>query len=115
MLILLTALFLTSPPDAGKLTADLLVTNQPGTVFMRWQQGEKLTLQNVKTARRGEPVAAFVLLTSCSPDKQGNCDVRANMVLIDPHGNVYGESKDSKVWVGKAPPPRAPASWGSST
>jgi hypothetical protein len=104
MLNLLTALLLAASPNAKTLTADLLVTNQPGTVFMRWEQGQKFELSNVKMARRGEPVAALVLFSGCRPNKEGNCDVKMDMVVLDPTGRVYGESKDTEVWVGKAAP-----------
>jgi hypothetical protein len=58
----------------------------------------------VKTARRREPLAAFVVLSGCSRDKQGHCDVRARLLLVDPLQKEYGEPNDSKVWVGKPPP-----------
>src|SRR5262245_34627317 len=106
MLDVLTALLLAASTDAGALTANLLVTNQPGTVVMRLQQGEKLELSNIKTARRGEPIAAFVLFSDCRPGEDGKCDVRMNMTVVDPNGKVYGESKESEVWSGKAPPTR---------
>jgi len=104
MLMLLAGLLLAASADPKQLTADLLVTNQPGTVFMRWQQGEKFELANVKTARRGEPIAALVLFSACGRDKQGNCDLRMDMVVVDPAGRIYGESKDTEVWAGKAAP-----------
>jgi len=104
MLMLLAGLLLAESPVAQKLTANLLVTNQPGTVFMRRQQGATFELANVKTARRGEPIGALVLFSACGRDKQGSCDVRMDMVVLDPSGKVYGESKDTEVWVGKAAP-----------
>jgi hypothetical protein len=41
-------------PKAGLLKADLLVTNQPGTVFLRWQQGKpfELALRSSASATR---------------------------------------------------------------
>lgn len=105
MLGLLATLLLAGSPEAKGLTADLLVTNQPGTVFSRWREGQRLEPSSVKTARRGEPVAALVLFSGCQANKQGQCDVRMSMLVEDPAGKVYGESKDSEVWVGKAPPP----------
>jgi hypothetical protein len=104
MLNLLTAFVLAASPTAKALTADLLITNQPGTVFMRWQLGQKFELPNVTTARRGEPVAALVLFSECRPSKEGKCDVRMDIVVLDPTGTVYGESKDTEVWVGKEAP-----------
>ena len=104
MLMVLASLVLAGSANAKPLTAELLVTNQPGTVFMRWEQGAKFELANVKTARRGEPIGALVLFSGCAPDKQGSCDVRMDMAVLDPTGKVYGESKDTEVWVGKTAP-----------
>src|SRR5258706_5395531 len=102
MLMSTTVLLLAGLLAEKKLTADLFVTNQPGTVFMRWQQGRPVELSSVKTARRGEPIAALVLFSECAGDKQGNCDVRMNIVVLDPAGKVYGEAKDTEVWSGRA-------------
>ena len=104
MLSLWLALVVAASPASKGFAADLLVTNQPGTVFMRWQQGESFQLPNVKTARRGEPIAALVLLSGCAADKQGKCDVRMDMVITDPNGKTYGQTKDEEVWVGKPAP-----------
>jgi hypothetical protein len=104
-MFLLSLAFLAASTQVGKgLTADLVVTNQPGTLFMRWQKGESFELPNVKTARRGEPVAALVLFSGCVGDKQGQCDVRMDMTILDPAGKTYGESKDAEVWTGKPAP-----------
>ncbi len=100
----LVTLLLAQPVQAGSLTADLLVTNEPGTVFLRREQGESFAPSNVKTARRGEPVAAFILFSDCQPDDEGDCDVRVDMVVESPMGEVYGESRDAEVWTGSAPP-----------
>jgi hypothetical protein len=109
MLVLaMVVLLLAEPAAAQSLTADLLVTNKPGTVFMRWEQGAKFELPNVKIARRGEPIGALVLFSGCAPDTQGNCDVRMDMTVLAPTGKVYGESKDTEVWTAKpAPSPGA--------
>lgn len=104
MFTLMTVLLLAGPPKAGQLTAELLVTNQPGTVFMRWQQGDKLELSNVRSARRGEPVAALVLFAGCTGDQRGHCDLVMDMLVLDPAGKVYGEMKGAEVWVDKPPP-----------
>jgi hypothetical protein len=104
MLMLLSGLLLAGVPEAKQFTANLLLTNQPGTLFMRWQQGQRVDLANVQTARRGEPIAAVVLFSACGRDAQGKCEVRMDMAVLDPGGKVYGESKDTEVWVGKAAP-----------
>jgi hypothetical protein len=104
MVMLMACLLLAASPDPKPLTAELLVTNQPGTVMMRLEQGENFKLANVKMARRGEPIAAFVVFSACGRDKEGNCDLRMDMVILDPGGKVYGESKGTEVWVGKAAP-----------
>ncbi len=104
MLTLCLALLASLPAASKGLTADLMVTNQPGTVFLRWKQGEPFQLANVKTARRGEPIGAMVLFSGCAADKQGHCDVRMDMLITDPNGKTYGESKGEEVWVGKPAP-----------
>src|SRR5687767_12925904 len=103
-MIILSAILMLAVPTPAKLTADLLVTNQPGTVMMRKQMGTKIDLANIATVRRGEPIAALVLFSSCAADEKGDCDVRMDMTVVDPAGNVYGESKDTEVWVGKPGP-----------
>jgi hypothetical protein len=103
-MIMSTTVLLAGLLAEKRLMADLFVTNQPGSVFMSWRQGRTVELSSVKTARRGEPVAALVLFSECAGDKQGNCDVRMDMVILDPAGKVYGESKDTEVWSGKAAP-----------
>ncbi|MCM2257879.1 MAG: hypothetical protein NDJ94_19775 [Vicinamibacteria bacterium] len=90
------------------MTASLVVTNQPGTLFMRWQEGRDLQISNVKRARRGEPLAAIVLFSGCAADPSGRCNVTMDMTVFDPHGGKYGEASDTEVWVGKpAPKPGA--------
>jgi hypothetical protein len=49
----LIALLLAASPAPKTLTADLVVTNQPGTLFLHWKQGQSFELSNVKTARPG--------------------------------------------------------------
>jgi hypothetical protein len=104
MLMLLEILFLAGSQGAQPLTADLLVTNQPGTAFLRSEKGERVELASVKTARRGEPIGALVLFSGCAPDKYGGCNVRMDIALLDPTGKVYGEAKDQEIWVDKPPP-----------
>lgn len=104
MLALLTGVLLAGLAESNPFTAELLLTNKPGTLFMRWEQGEKVALPNVETARRGERMAAVVLFSGCGRDAQGHCDVRMDMVVLDPAGKTYGESKDTEVWVGRAAP-----------
>jgi len=104
MLALVAGCLLAGAPSTATFAASLLVTNQPGTLFMRWEQGEKLELANVEKARRGEPIAALILFSGCGPDKQGNCNVTTDIAVLDPSGKVYGESKQTEVWVGKPPP-----------
>lgn len=43
-----------------QLAVDLMLTHQPGTVFMSWEQGNPVTAPSVSTARRGEPVVRAV-------------------------------------------------------
>ena len=78
MFALFAGWLLAGAPGKAAFTASLLVTNQPGTLFMRWEQGEKIHLANVQNARRGEPIAALTLFSECEPDKQGNCNVTAS-------------------------------------
>jgi len=103
MLVLLTGMLL-AVPGTTQLTADLVLTNQPGTVFMRWEQGERVKVASVDTARRGEPIATLLMFSGCGRNKQGNCDVRMDIVVLDPAGSVYGESKNIEVWVERAAP-----------
>ena len=103
-MVAMVLLALAAGPSAGALKADLLVTNQPGTVLLGFKQRKPFQLENVKAARRGEPVAALVLLSACASDKTGNCDVRMDIVVLDPKGKTYGESKDEEVWTGKPAP-----------
>lgn len=90
---------------ASRLTADLVLTNQPGTVFMSWEQGSRITVPSVSSARRGEPIATLLTFADCAPNKGGNCDVKMDIRVYDPTGKVYGETKGTEVWVDKAPPP----------
>jgi len=103
MLSLLICL-LVAPAGDAPIGAKLLLTNRPGTLFMRWQQGEKPDLPNVEVARRGERIAAVILFSSCSRDSSGTCDLWMDMTILDPAGKTYGQSKDTELWVGKAPP-----------
>ena len=91
-------------PNAAEFTASLLVTSKPGALFMRWEQGERPELTSVQKARRGEPIAALILFSGCGADKQGHCNVTTDIAVLDPSGKVYGESKQTEVWVGKPPP-----------
>ena len=104
MLALVAGWLLAGAPTTAAFTASLLVTNQPSTLFMRWEQGEKIELPNVQKARRGEPIAALLLFSGCGADRSGNCDVKADIVVLDPSGKVYGESKSTEVWVGRPAP-----------
>jgi hypothetical protein len=56
---LLVAILLAHPVQAGPFAADLLVTNQPGVVFLRWKQGTSLELSNVKTDRPKPNLTGF--------------------------------------------------------
>lgn len=105
MIGLVMCLLLAASPPPPTLTADLLVTNQPGTAFLASEKGEKLELTSVETARRGEPIGALVVFSGCAPDKYGGCNVRTDITVLDPTGKVYGEAKGTEVWVDKPPPP----------
>jgi hypothetical protein len=100
----IAVLLVLAAPEAKPLTAEMLITNQPGALFMRWQQGDKGLLPNVQTARRGEPMAAVVLFSACGSDAKGNGNVTMDMTVLDPSGKVYGEMKGTEVWVGKVAP-----------
>jgi hypothetical protein len=43
-----------------QLAVDLMLTSQPGTVFMSWEQGNHVTVPTVSAARRGEPIATLL-------------------------------------------------------
>jgi hypothetical protein len=105
MFVLAAAYLLAGAPGSPTFTATLLVTNQPGTLFLRREQGQKLELASVENARREEPVAALILFAGCGSDKQGHCNVATDITVLDPAGKVYGESKGTEVWIGKPPPP----------
>lgn len=104
MLATVFSLLLAGAPATTPLSADLLVTNKPGILFFRWQHGEKAELPNVGTARRGEPLAAVAWFAGCAADSKGECNTTMDLVILDPAGIRYGESKGLELWVGKPAP-----------
>jgi hypothetical protein len=90
----------------GGLRAALIVTDKPDAFFEAWGHGGKnIPMGSCVEAKKGQPVVAAVVISRCSVNPTGHCNVVGDYALKAPSGKDYAESKQVHLWVDKMPPP----------
>ncbi len=101
-----------SKPDwkeSGRgLRAAIVVTDKPDEFFQTFQKsGTRIPLGSCVTARKGLPVVTAVVISHCSVDHAGHCNLEADFSFKNPVGEDYAESGTVDLWVDRAAPPQS--------
>lgn len=88
------------------LRAAIVVTDKPDEFFQAFQKsGTKIPVGSCVAARKGLPVVTAVMISHCSVDHAGHCNLEADFSLKNSGGENYAESGTVDLWVDRAAPP----------
>lgn len=84
--------------------ANLVLADRPKEFMQEWSKPEKPELWSTSVAKRGEPLAAFILFAGCLPDDRGVCNTEVDFRVFKPDGSLWAERKGLELWKKVAPP-----------
>jgi hypothetical protein len=86
--------------------AHLIVADRPQEFIQEWLKpaSGKPQLWSATEAKRGEPIAAFVMFAGCLPDSGGVCNAEVDFRMYKPDGSLYAERAGLELWKKAAPP-----------
>ncbi|UGQ47157.1 hypothetical protein [Massilia endophytica] len=77
----------------GRLSAQILVTDDAEQLRKLWNSPDPSVKLNVTSAATaGKPVHVFIMLTGCSTDSQGKCNVRVVYKSLTPGQKTHSQS-----------------------
>ncbi|MFH1061499.1 MAG: hypothetical protein V1747_01265 [Candidatus Omnitrophota bacterium] len=68
------------------------------SIYETWDTPEIPKIKTTKTAVRNQPIFAIFLFTNPGMDNQSQADITADVTIISPDGEIYGEFKDMEIW-----------------
>jgi hypothetical protein len=84
--------------------ANLILADRPKEFMQEWSRPEKPELWSTSVAKRGEPLAAFIMFAGCLPDNRGICNTEVDFQVFKPDGSLWAERKGLDLWKKVAPP-----------
>lgn len=96
----------TSSKSAGGFGAHLILADRPQAFVQEWRNPSsgKPQLWSATEAKRGEPLAAFIMFAGCLPDSGGVCNAEVDFRIYKPDGSLYAERAGLELWKKAAPP-----------
>lgn len=95
----------TNEARSGAFYAVQLSFDDPDRFEREWGvKTEGAHLSTTTVAYRNKPIFVTAILAGCAADAQGNCDVTADIKVIDPNGSVYAEHQGVEAWRARQPP-----------
>ncbi|MYD72598.1 MAG: hypothetical protein F4W89_17935 [Acidobacteria bacterium] len=89
----------------GNFGAMLLLSDEPDEFLDNWvQRTPGVRISTTRTARRGEPLAPFILFIGCQEDDLGGCRARFDLEVIKPDGTTLFRTPDLELWERKPTP-----------
>jgi hypothetical protein len=86
----------------GDFSLLMLFVSNKERFLREWLQPTPPQLSTTNKTIRNVPIFMNLILAGCAADPSGNCNVTADVTIIDPIGNKYSEYKDMKIFSGKA-------------
>lgn len=86
--------------------AHLVLADRPQAFIQEWLKpaSGKPELWSAAEAKRGEPLAAFIMFAGCLPDRKGDCQAEVDFRVYRPDGSLYAERTGLELWKKAAPP-----------
>ena len=92
--------------SVGDLIAQLIITDNEAQVFQNWgTPSESAYFPTTDKIERNKIITALVVFGGCATDENGNCDLRMQITVFQPDGDIYSRLPIMEVWSGKPPPP----------
>jgi hypothetical protein len=96
----------TSRKSSGGFGAHLILADRPQAFVQEWRDplSGKPQLWSATEAKRGEPLAAFIMFAGCLPDDSGICNAEVDFRIYKPDTSLYAERAGLELWKKAAPP-----------
>lgn len=92
--------------SVGKLIAQQIITDNEAKALKNWETpSETVYLPTTEQIERNKILTAFIVFAGCSVDAKGNCDLRMQITIYRPDGDIYANLPVMEVWSEKAPMP----------
>ena len=89
----------------GDFGAMLLLSEEPDEFLDAWvQRTPGIRISTTRTARRGTPLAPFILFVGCQENDPNGCDARFDLEVIKPDGSTLFRTPDLELWERKPAP-----------
>ena len=95
-----------SQKAVGGFGAHVVIADRSQAFIQEWMNppSGKPQLWSSPEAKRGEPIAAFIMFAGCQPDNRGVCNAEVDFRVYKPDGTLYAERKGLELWKKVAPP-----------
>ena len=89
----------------GDFGAMLLLSDAPDEFLDNWtRRSPGVSIRTTRTARRGVPIAPFILFIGCAENGQASCDASFDLEVLKPDGSEYFRTPGLELWRGKPSP-----------
>ena len=89
----------------GDFGAMLLLSDAPDEFLDNWtRRTPGVSIRTTRTARRGVPLAPFILFIGCVENTDKACDTSFDLEVLKPDGSEYFTSAGLELWRGKPSP-----------
>ena len=89
----------------GDFGAMLLLSDAPDEFLDAWvQRTPGVRIRTTRSARRGVPLAPFILFIGCAEDNLGGCDASFDLEVLKPDGSEHFRTPGLELWRGKPRP-----------
>ena len=91
--------------SSGNFGAMLLLSDAPDEFLDNWtRRTPGVSIRTTQTARRGFPLAPFILFMGCTEDEQEACNASFDLQVLNPNGSEYFRTAGLELWRGKPSP-----------
>lgn len=89
----------------GDFGAMLLLSDAPEEFLDGWVRPTPgVRMRTTRAARRGVPIAPFILFIGCAEDDLGGCDASFDLEVLKPDGSAFFRTPELELWRGKPRP-----------
>ncbi len=91
--------------SVGEFGAMLLLSDTPDEFLDNWvERTPGVRIRATRIARRGVPLAPFILFVGCTEGDRGRCDASFDLEVIRPDGSTHFRTPGLELWQGKPAP-----------
>ncbi len=92
--------------SVGALAAQLVITGNEPQLLKNWRTPTRsVELPTSDEFERNKIITTFVVFGGCATDADGHCDLKMQITVYQPDGEVYARLPVMEVWSGKPAPP----------